>query len=86
VVVLIAVLLALFVVPMAAAQNGTSQAGYGGEPAVQVTLVESSQASAGGSSGQSLPLTGADLGLFVAGGLVLVLVGFGMRRLARQRQ
>jgi len=87
-VVLVAALIALFVVPTVAAQNGTSQAGYGGEPVVQVTLGENlaDPAAQQASAGQSLPLTGVDLGLLVAGGLVLVLVGFGMRRLTRQQQ
>lgn len=75
-------LVALALAPLATAGNGTSQAGYGGESAVQVALVESAQASSAG----SLPVTGTDLGLAVAGGVVLLLVGFGMRRLGRQRQ
>jgi len=75
-------LVALALSPLATAGNGTSEAGYGGESAVQVALVESAQASSGG----SLPVTGTDLGLAVAGGVVLLLVGFGMRRLGRQRQ
>jgi hypothetical protein len=75
-------LVALALVPFAAAGNGTSQAGYGGESAVQVALVESAQASSSG----TLPVTGTDLGLLVAGGIVLLLVGLGMRRLGRQRQ
>jgi hypothetical protein len=114
---------ALFAVPLATAQNGTSQAGYGGQPGVQVDLDEASQASAdvessqaapvgvkssqasvdvesnqasvgvestqesvGASAGETLPFTGTDLGLFVAGGLLLVLVGLGMRHFARQQQ
>ncbi|HWQ23598.1 MAG TPA: hypothetical protein VNK94_05800 [Gaiellaceae bacterium] len=75
-------LVALALSPLATAGNGTSEAGYGGESAVQVALVESAQASSAG----SLPVTGTDLGLAVAGGVVLLLVGFGMRRLGRQRQ
>jgi hypothetical protein len=79
-----AALVLLFVVPTALAQNSTSQAGYGGEAAVQVSLSESSTAAA--SQSQSLPLTGLDLGLLVVGGALLVIVGLGMRRLARERK
>lgn len=75
-------LVALALAPFAAAGNGTSKAGYGGDSAVQATLVESTQASSAG----SLPVTGIDLGLLVAGGVVLLAVGLGMRRLGRQRQ
>lgn len=75
-------LVALALAPPATAGNGTSEAGYGGESAVQVALVKGAQASSAG----SLPVTGVDLGLAVAGGVVLLLVGFGMRRLGRQRQ
>jgi hypothetical protein len=72
----------LWLVPAASGDNGTSQAGYGGEPAVQVTIVKSGQ----GGDGPTLPLTGLDLGLVFLGGSVLVLVGLGMRRVARQRR
>ena len=33
--------------------------------------------------GGSLPFTGLDLGLLIGGGLLLLAVGFGLRRLAR---
>jgi hypothetical protein len=77
-------LVVLSAVPVALAQNGTSQAGYGGEAAVQVSLSETSTAAA--SQSESLPLTGLDLGLLVVGGVLLLLVGLGMRRLARERK
>jgi hypothetical protein len=74
-------LVALVIAPLALADNGTSQAGYGGEPAVQANLAANTQ-----SNGGNLPFTGTDIGLFVLGGAVLVLVGLGMRRLGRQKQ
>jgi hypothetical protein len=33
--------------------------------------------------GGSLPFTGLDLGLLIGGGLLLLAIGFGLRRLAR---
>jgi hypothetical protein len=88
-------LVALAVVPLAIAQNDTSKAGYGGESAVQVTLIESEQATLSEQStlgeqstqvaSQALPLTGAEVGIALAAGCILVLVGLGMRRLARQQ-
>lgn len=83
-IVVLTAFVALLLVPAALAQNGTSQAGYGGEAAVQVSLSESSTAAA--SQSDALPLTGVDLGLLVVGGALLVLVGLGMRRLARERK
>ena len=86
VIVLIAVLvIAIVAVPVAASQNGTSQAGYGGQQAVEVTLVEGSRVTSSAQS-QALPLTGMDAGVLVLGGSILLLVGLGMRRFARQRQ
>ncbi len=78
------VVLVLLLAPIASADNGTSQSGYGGEPAVQVTIVQSGQAQA--DQDDDLPMTGLDLGLIFLGGSVLVLVGVGMRRVARQRR
>lgn len=40
-------------------------------------------ANSSGSSGDSLPFTGLDLGLVAVAGASLVLMGFGMRRLTR---
>lgn len=36
-----------------------------------------------GSPGSSLPFSGLDLGLIAAGGIVLVALGFGLRRVTR---
>jgi hypothetical protein len=81
---IVAIMVALWLVPVAMGDNGTTQAGYGGESAVQVTLVQSSKAST--PSSQTLPFTGVEIGMFLAAGTILVLVGLGMRRVARQRQ
>ena len=62
--------------PLALAQQ-SSVDGYGGAGGVQ------SEVEGGGGAGGSLPFTGMDLGLLIGGGLVLLAVGFGLRRLAR---
>ncbi len=73
-------------VSTALAASGSSVAGYGGEGG-------STQIGLGGnggeppvpseSAGETLPFTGLDLGLLLAGALVLLLVGAGLRRLGR---
>jgi len=63
--------------PVALAQQ-SSVDGYGGGAGGIQSEVES-----GGGAGGSLPFTGLDLGLLIGGGLVLLAVGFGLRRLAR---
>ncbi len=87
VIVLMAVIVAAAVVaPLAVAGNGTSQAGYGGEAAPEVALVESGTATATATASETLPVTGAEVGMILAAGGVLLLVGLGMRRLGRQKQ
>jgi len=73
--------------------NGTSVKGYGGQASVQdqidqpisevkgVTEVKSAQATITKSG--SLPFTGVDVALLAIGGIVLVGVGFAMRRGSR---
>ena len=61
--------------PLALAQQ-SSVDGYGGGAGGIQSEVES-----GG--GGSLPFTGLDLGLLIGGGLVLLAVGFGLRRFSR---
>jgi hypothetical protein len=61
--------------PVALAQQ-SSVDGYGGGAGGIQSEVE-------GGGGGSLPFTGLDLGLLIGGGLVLLAVGFGLRRLAR---
>ena len=63
--------------PVALAQQ-SSVDGYGGGAGGIQSEVES-----GGGAGGSLPFTGLDLGLLIGGGLELLAVGFGLRRLAR---
>jgi hypothetical protein len=62
--------------PIALAQQ-SSVDGYGGGAGGIQSDVE------GGGGGGSLPFTGLDLGLLIGGGLLLLAVGFGLRRLSR---
>jgi len=57
-----------------AANPGVS--GYGGQSGGVQSDVQ---------SGGTLPFTGLDLGLILGGGILLVLVGIGLRRLGRHR-
>jgi hypothetical protein len=59
--------------PTALAQD-SSVDGYGGVQGGIQSDVE---------GGGSLPFTGLDLGLLIGGGLLLLALGFGLRRLAR---
>jgi hypothetical protein len=61
--------------PVALAQQ-SSVDGYGGGAGGIQSDVE-------GGGGGSLPFTGLDLGLLIGGGLLLLAVGFGLRRLSR---
>jgi hypothetical protein len=61
--------------PIALAQQ-SSVDGYGGGAGGIQSDVE-------GGGGGSLPFTGLDLGLLIGGGLLLLAVGFGLRRLSR---
>lgn len=72
-------LVASLAAPIAAADNGTSTKGYGGEAQVQDEISKGG----GGGSG-SLPLTGTDLGLLVLGGGLFAGVGFAVRRASRR--
>lgn len=70
---------------VALAATGPSVAGYGGEGGT-------TQAGLGGVSGTpaqetvsgTLPFTGLDLGLIVAAAVLLVVLGFGLRRIGRR--
>ncbi len=62
--------------PTASAADGSSLRGYGGPGAV----VQGQVASPG-----TLPFTGVDVAVFVVAGLLVLAVGFGMRRLGRDR-
>jgi len=78
------VVLALAVAPaaLAASGSGATTEGYGGQSTIQQTL--------GGSSGTppttsgALPFTGVDLGVIIAAGVVLLVMGVGLRRVSRR--
>jgi hypothetical protein len=81
--------LSLLLVPAAFAAGGSAGGGYGGAGGnvqQQVNQGQGQGAGALGSSGSSgsLPFTGLDLGLLVAGGAVLLVVGATIRRAARR--
>jgi hypothetical protein len=63
--------------PVALAQQSSVDGYGGGAGGIQ------SEVEGGGGAGGSLPFTGLDLGLLIGGGVVLLAVGFGLRRLAR---
>jgi len=67
-------------------KNATVQ-GYPSTPknSVAGTVVAQSGVKSAKKTSGTLPFTGADLALVTAGGIVLVGVGFGMRRLGRKR-
>jgi hypothetical protein len=81
----------LVVVPMASAASSLLSAygSQGSKPAVQVkgaTTATSSQSKVTPSGPNQLPFTGVDLAVFVAAGAGLVLIGFGVRKLARDEE
>lgn len=84
----IAVVLAAFVLAPAAvaAGGGSVLSGYGGEASPTVVKVTSGTKgqSATQGTGDTLPFTGADLGLFLVAGSALVAVGLVVRRLGRE--
>jgi hypothetical protein len=81
-----AVLTGLLLVPVALAQSGsTSGSGYLGTAGETQSGVAGSGGSLGTASQGTLPFTGLDLALLVSGGLVLLMVGAGVRRLTRSR-
>jgi hypothetical protein len=61
--------------PVALAQQPTSGAGEGGGV----------QGAVGGAADGTLPFTGLDLIFLFAGGLILLAVGLGLRRVSRAR-
>jgi hypothetical protein len=84
-IVFVAVLTGLLLVPVALAQSGsTSGTGYLGTAGETQSGVGSG-GSLGAASQGTLPFTGLDLALLVSGGLVLLMVGAGVRRLTRSR-
>ncbi len=80
-----AVLTGLLLAPVALAQSGsTSGSGYLGAAGETQSGVGSGDTLGAASQG-TLPFTGLDLALLVAGGLVLLMVGASVRRLTRSR-
>jgi hypothetical protein len=87
--ILVFCVVALVLVPAAFGAGGSAGNGYGGGGGTVQNQVSGAQGvngtlAASGSKG-ALPFTGLDLGLLVAGGLVLIAVGAGIRRTTRNR-
>ena len=86
-VVLACVIGAFAVAPAAWADSSTVLGGYGSNAAKPVIKVKAATASAtkapatAATASGTLPFTGSDLTLFVVGGVVLVGLGFGLRRM-----
>ncbi|MEZ5073539.1 MAG: hypothetical protein R2691_01725 [Solirubrobacterales bacterium] len=87
----IGVVVALAFAPAAFASN-SSVGTYGGQGGEVAGSVSGNAASGSGASGgatansSALPFTGLDLKLLAGGGLVLLLGGFGMARIAARRE
>jgi hypothetical protein len=85
----VTVIALLVAVPFAAAAGGSSSvvSGYGQQAVAPSIQVKDKTASLGGTSPSTgtLPFTGTDLGVFAAAGIVLLGVGFGLRRLGRNK-
>ena len=72
----------LVVAPTALAAGGSAGNGYGGQGGVENEVNQGALHAA--ASGGSLPFTGLDLALLVIGGIVLLVVGAGLRRAAKR--
>jgi hypothetical protein len=73
----------LVLAPSALAAGGSAGQGYGGKAGgVQNEVNQGALNAAAGES--SLPFTGLDLALLVVGGVMLLVVGAGLRRAARR--
>jgi hypothetical protein len=73
----------LVLAPSALAAGGSAGQGYGGKAGgVQNEVNQGALNAAAGKS--SLPFTGLDLALLVVGGVMLLVVGAGLRRAARR--
>lgn len=77
----------LAVVPTALADNTSVVSGYGGQASKPVVVVkgESTGTKPAAAGPSTLPFTGADLGVLVGAGGVLLALGLGMRRLGRDK-
>ena len=72
-------MLALAPVAVAASNKGSILSTYGGSSRPLVTIGKPK------GNGIALPNTGLDVAFVIAGGAALGLLGFGLRRLARQK-
>ena len=75
--------LALAPTALGAGASGSAGQGYGGQGGVQNEVNRGAANAVSGASG-SLPFTGLDLALLVAGGVSLLVVGAGLRRAAKR--
>jgi hypothetical protein len=76
-------LLALTPTALGAGASGSAGQGYGGNAGQVQNEVSQGAVHAAASQG-TLPFTGLDLALLVAGGLALLVVGAGLRRAAKR--
>jgi hypothetical protein len=86
--------MAALTAPSAAFAATSSQTGYGDDSANILPAVQDNGDSGnsgdvvatttGSDDGDSLPFTGAELGLLAGAGVMLVLLGFGLRRLSHR--
>ena len=79
---LVVAVCALLALAPTALGAGSAGQGYGGNGGVQNEVSQGAVNSA--ASGGSLPFTGTDLALLVAGGVSLLVVGAGLRRAAKR--
>lgn len=84
---IVAVFALLVLAPTALAAGGSAGSGYGGVGGNVQNDVQQGALDASGteSSGGSLPFTGLDLTLLVAGGMTLLVVGAGLRQAAKHK-
>ncbi|MCB0875103.1 MAG: hypothetical protein R2718_08340 [Solirubrobacterales bacterium] len=84
----IVLVVALAVAPAAFANNSSvgTYGGQGGEVAGSVAGGEATDPGTAASNSSALPFTGLDLKLLAGGGLLLLLGGFGMARMAGHRE
>jgi hypothetical protein len=85
---LIAIVCALALMVPSAAFAQSSDEGYGGSGGIagQIESGGGGDAPVEADEGDSLPFTGADLGVLGAAGGMLVLLGFGLRRLTHRTE
>ena len=80
----VAVCALLVLAPSALAAGGSAGQGYGGKAGGVQNEVNQGALNAAAGKSSSLPFTGLDLALLVVGGVMLLIVGAGLRRAARR--